>query len=409
METIVEKSEKKKQIIIQERFDCLKIEYIKSLSYENFKNIKKQLPEVRGKQHSEDDLLGEYTVLQRFCKSTLEHKGVVNRVYTSVNGARYYGVDSIQGISKIFKGFILEGMSRDADMSNSHPVIMEYLCKTNGIDVPQLTYYNNNRDLVVASNNNAKLDVISYINGNKTPTSDEFLKKFKLECETQIHGKLIKLPKYAHFYENISGNNIIGTVTFRIMENMEVKIMTEIVMPYLTKLNIEICILIHDGLVIYSSHHDTKLLTNVAQMVNNKYPGLNAKFTYKEHANYINNADYQFFLVVERFIVQEFNRAIFSSGTVNKLAKTTKSSANKSNTTKSEDSSMGLLPIEPKSIKVHKVGDELPPPSKPKPKSAKTKSTNTRSSKTTKDKSTKPSMISDKNYSDALFKSLMNS
>lgn len=399
MKTCVEK-----RIVIYEKFDRLKIEYIKSLNYESFKNIKKKLPEIRGRIYSEEDLMGEYTMLQKFCKSTLECNGTVSRIYKSVNGARYYGVDSIQGISKCFKGFILEGTSTDIDQFNSHPTILEYLCKQNNINVPQLTYYNNNRDLVVSKNSNAKLDVISYINGNKTPTSDEFLRKFKLECETQIHDKLIKLPQYTHFYENISGSNIIGTVTFRIMESMEVKIIAEVVIPYLESQGIEIFVIMHDGVHISGDHYtDSDLLVRIAQKVNEKYPGLGAKFTYKEHSNYINDIDYQFFLEVERLIIKEFNGALFSSVMYRPAPLSAPAPVS------------ALAPVSESSgvIKIRKVGDKLPDKvDKPIPKPSGKQKPSCKQKQNDKPKQGgKPSNpdMNDKQFADKLFASLMNS
>lgn len=237
------------------------------------------------KYKTREDYRCEFNQLKKWCSGVIANKGKCTREYISRNGQRFYSANSIQGISKHVKGFLFTGQTTDIDMVNSHPVILSYICKQNNILFPSLEFYNLNRDLVIDSHKDAKNLVISYINGSAKRPPNDFFKQFKKECKDHVHNKLIKLDKYKKFFENIESKHIDATVTFRIMEQMEVEIVSQVVIPTLEEAGHEVAVIMHDGAQFYGNHYlNENLLRTIELKVEEKFPGLGAKFCYKQHS-----------------------------------------------------------------------------------------------------------------------------
>ncbi|KAH9260279.1 hypothetical protein BASA81_001449 [Batrachochytrium salamandrivorans] len=269
---------------VNERVNTRAVKYLSTFSLEEFKAAKLKYSK---KSQTTKDLKSEYVMLKQFCKSTLKSGGRVNRAYKSKFTDRLYCAESIQGISKCFKGLLLNGLTSDIDIKNCHPKLLESICKSNGILVPMLEFYNNNRARVLAENPDGKDDVIAYINGSKKKPTSSFMKKFKEECESEIHDKLVKLEKFKHlrdFYKTDEAKNPAGALAFRIMEQLEVEIIHTVVVPYLESKGLEIAVVMHDGAHVYGDlYSNEELLRELETQVEVKYPGLGLEFAYKEH------------------------------------------------------------------------------------------------------------------------------
>ncbi|KAH9259649.1 hypothetical protein BASA81_002071 [Batrachochytrium salamandrivorans] len=269
---------------INERVNTRAAKYLSTISLEEFKAIKLKYSK---KSQTAKGLKSEYEVLKQFCKSTLKSGGRVDRIYTSKFTDRLYCAESIQGISKSFKGLLLNGLTSDIDIKNCHPKLLESICKSNGILVPMLEYYNKNRDQVLVENPDAKTEIIEYINGSKKKPTSSFMKKFKEECGSEIHDKLVKLEKFKQlrdFHKTGENKNPAGALAFRIMEQLEVEIIHKVVIPYLESKGLEIAVVMHDGAHVYGDLYSNKELLRVLEAkIEDKYPGLGLEFAYKEH------------------------------------------------------------------------------------------------------------------------------
>ncbi len=270
--------------LVNEKIDVQLVKHVNSLKFEEYLTVKDS--EDGNDNKTREDHRGEFNALKKWCSAVTANKGKCTREYVSKNGQRFYSANSIQGISKHVKGFLLKGKTTDVDMVNSHPVILSYICKQNDILFPSLEFYNLNRNLVIKDHKDAKHLVISYINGSNQRAPNDFFRQFKKECKDHIHNKLIKLDKYKKLFEGTDPKNAEGTVTFRIMEQMEVEIVSQVVIPALEANGYETAIIMHDGVQFYGDcYANSELLKLIDRKVEEQFPGLGAKFCYKEHSS----------------------------------------------------------------------------------------------------------------------------
>ena len=131
-----------------ERINIEKIQYLNSLSYDEFKSISAK------SFKNEDDRKKNFAVFKQFCKTNLKYNGVVTRSYSYSaetpmdQGGRLYSGSSIQSLPKAIRGFVASDTT-DVDMKNAHPTLLQYICNLHSISCPQLEYYNNHRDEIL--------------------------------------------------------------------------------------------------------------------------------------------------------------------------------------------------------------------------------------------------------------------
>ena len=86
----------------------------------------------KDKEYTAEDCKQKYSLLQHFCKTNLQTGGITKRIYsysTEVSGRLFSG-GSIQGMPRKIRGLLMKnGLGTDIDMTNSHPVILRYICK----------------------------------------------------------------------------------------------------------------------------------------------------------------------------------------------------------------------------------------------------------------------------------------
>ena len=277
-----------------ERLTLDKINFLNDMDFETFKQFK------TGKSDAEKKT--KFNILKSFCQTNIKTRGETKRIYAYTQttplevGGRLYCGNSIQGLQKDFRGFLLNGITTDIDMRNAHPAILKYICYLNNIHCPNLSYYIENRDTILLEfEEDGKTNFLKAVNDDKInrKVQHKFFKDFDKECK-QIQKEVTSLECYKHIVNSVPSTrmyNWLGSAINRVLCVYENKILQEVISVINSK-RIEICSLMFDGLMIYGNHYENnELLNEITEYVNSKFDGLNMVFTFKEHSTSIQIPD----------------------------------------------------------------------------------------------------------------------
>jgi len=278
---------------IIERVPMEKIHYLNSMPFNQFKTY---VPLCK----NDDERNTQFELMKTFCKTNIKTKGETKRIYAYTQstsndvGGRLFCGNSIQGISKKIRGFLLRDTTTDIDMNNAHPVILHYLCKKHDIMCPELEYYINHRNDILNKSGNkdkTKKDFLCAVNSDSInrKNKDEFFKKFDKECKN-IQKQITERSEYKHIVNSVPANKIfnwLGSAINRILCVFENKILQEVI-NFIIRKQIEICCLCFDGLLVYGNlYNDSNFLNELEIYIEEQFKGLNMKFSYKEHCDEI--------------------------------------------------------------------------------------------------------------------------
>ena len=239
-----------------ERHDLGKINFLNDMDFNTFKQF------VTGKNDVEKKT--KFDILKTFCNNNIKARGEIRRLYSYTHntplevGGRLYCGSSIQGLQKDFRGFLLNGITTDIDMKNAHPVILKYICSLHNIHCPNLSYYIENRDIILTEfGENGKTDFLKAVNDDQInrKVQHPFFKDFDKECK-RIQKELTVLECYKHIVDSVPTTrlyNWLGSAINRILCVFENKILQNVVSVMYSK-RIEICALMFDGLMIYGDY-----------------------------------------------------------------------------------------------------------------------------------------------------------
>lgn len=294
-----------------EKIPLIRLHYLTTLSFSDFKSLEL----CRSTSKNDDDRKQNYNYMLSYCNGLIKAKGELKRVYAFTDptpnevGGRLYSGLSIQGVSSKIRGFLMEGHTTDIDMKNAHPVILRYLCKRYNFSCPNLEYYINNREEILAGfDADGKTEFLKALNSDKTnkKIKNQFYKDFDKECKL-IQQYITRLPDFKYIVEHVPANrtyNWLGSAINRILCVYENKILQEVI-NCVTREHIEIAALMFDGLMVYGDFYDNnELLEKISAHIEAKFEGLNMKFTYKEHKTGIINMPYDFEIADKKEIKQ---------------------------------------------------------------------------------------------------------
>ena len=322
-----------------ERIPLDRLHFLATLPFADFKTLGLCKSEAK----NDDERKQNYNYMLSYCNSLIKGKGEMKRCYSFTDstplqvGGRLYSGLSIQGISSKIRGFLFDGITTDIDMRNAHPVILRYICKKHNFDCPNLDYYINNRDEILAKfDETGKTEFLKAVNSDKInkKIKDKFFKDFDKECK-EIQEYITRLTDYKHIVETVPTNrtyNWLGSAINRILCVYENKILQEVVNfvnryvnpnrlccdkqhidyddsnpdsnswcvncnksfePLFWRKNIEnieIAALMFDGLMVYGDYYNNpEFLNNLDLFVESKFEGLKMKFACKVHKTGIIN------------------------------------------------------------------------------------------------------------------------
>ena len=199
---------------------------------------------------------------------------------------RYYGDSScLAFLKKEIRNSIMPKNIKDIDMVNSHPVILNYLCKKNNIECNILKNYIDNKELILSSFGKDRKIVkelfLSILNGGfKDIYSDDnqtnnYLKLFENEIIRIQNYFYISNKKYLDIDYNYKGKNLS-----RIILDIENQIL-QIMINYFICKNVNILTLEYDRLKIYTDKYSKHFSINELELNIYKNIEINMKLAFK--------------------------------------------------------------------------------------------------------------------------------
>ena len=284
-----------------ERIPLRPVKWLQSRTFDEF--MKDCELEIGRRKLTKKDMKDKYKLLHSFCGSLIKSRGIMQRIYkyslsTPLEmGGRLFCGGSIQGLAREYRSLLLRDVTTDIDMKNAHPVILRYICKKHGIPCPQLEYYINHRDDILANWTDRGMGKTAYLentNNDKyssakgqSPEVNAGLRLYATENKA-VQKTIIALPDYAQIVNSIPDDkkwNRSGSALNRILcyyENIVLGHSDHILNIH----NIEICVKMFDGQEVYGDYYQNSgLLTEIENYVESKMEGLNMKWDYKPHDN----------------------------------------------------------------------------------------------------------------------------
>ena len=191
----------------------------------------------------------------------------------------------IQSLPRKIRGLICKHMT-DFDAVNCHPTLIYNICNERNILCPYLKQYVLERDKLIDDNVVSKNIVLKQINKKQRinpKNCSSFMNALDFEIK-QIQQALIALPEFEKQKEMAQKNtkNIEGSFMSCVATTYQQIMMTHMI-DFFKCRNIEIAVLMFDGIMIYGTHSES-LLTEMSQMIKDKM-GFEIKFLFKEHNN----------------------------------------------------------------------------------------------------------------------------
>ena len=290
-----------------ERVSLRSVKWLKSLTFADFcDHYEARLlrePQLVKQKSNKKELRDYYDQLQNFCSKLIQSRGVMTRVYRfslttpSELGGRLFCGGSIQGLASEYRSLLLRDTTTDIDMKNAHPVILHYICKKHDIPCPQLEYYVNRRDEILAKWSSRGIGKTAYLENTnnkdkhsgalatETPEVNAALRLYANENKS-IQQVLLALPEYAALIASIPDEktwNRNGSGMNRILCYYE-NIILGHCFHVMNARNIEVGVFMFDGLMGYGNHYaDVGLLTEIGAYDESQIPGLGMEWDYKKH------------------------------------------------------------------------------------------------------------------------------
>lgn len=278
---------------LTEIVDLRSINYLSNLSFDTFVSYVKWDDNMKL-----NDKKKMHKAFMFFCESNIKCGGEMKRVYSySMNEVkgRLFSGGSVQSLTREIRGAIMKHTT-DIDMQNAHPKILLYLCKKYNILCPNLTYFCDNRDEIFKSVSDDKdyakklfLKAVNSDKRNRTEKNQTF-KNFDKEMK-EIQFQLCNNPDFIDIVRSVPDTrkyNFLGSIINRILCVYENAILQEVINVITNTLNLEIAVLMFDGLMIYGTEfEDVALIDTIEEHVNREFQGLDMVFTIKEHSNEI--------------------------------------------------------------------------------------------------------------------------
>jgi len=236
---------------------------------------------------------------------------------------RLFANKGIQGLPKIIRGSLLDGIATDIDISNAHPNILRYVCGLHNIQCANLSYYVQNRDQILSSiveetgitREQAKEMFLKSTNDCKAiKTTNEFLQAYDKEIK-KIQKKLMTINDYQFIlpYTETKERNQQGSFINNVMCYYENLILQDTI-EYFNIQKVEILGLFFDGLMVYGVHDDG-LLSGLNEFIYSKWD-YNFKFVLKKHETLTIPQDFIFKEILKNYetVKNEFNEYMVKVG-----------------------------------------------------------------------------------------------
>jgi phage/plasmid-associated DNA primase len=275
---------------IIEKYDLPKLHYLDSIKFDEFRNLLSKTDLKSKDLSNEFDKINCFKSFKKFIRISIVNQGETEIKYTHTTGCnegRLFAKGGIQSQPTSVRGFLMKHTT-DIDMTNAHPTILRFICNGLGIHTPKLDYFINHRnevyDLHKMDRTDCKMLYLSILFQHYEKVSDvSFLNDYRKEI-MNIHQELKK--HYQHLY-NDKTNNPFGTMTSKIIDELENKILQSMIRFFESK-QIAVKVLMFDGCMIEGNlYNDENLLNELQLFIENEFKGLDMKFSFKPHCDKI--------------------------------------------------------------------------------------------------------------------------
>eukprot|EP00967_Tisochrysis_lutea_P084027 scaffold117241_cov32-Tisochrysis_lutea.AAC.1 len=199
-------------------------------------------------------------------------------------GGRLFANRGVQGVKSDIRGLLLGRKTTDLDMSNAHPRIIVWLCKKEGIECPFMEYFVDNRQAVyeVMGEGSKKLILEAINSHNRCPKgiSEDFFEELQ-----NIREKVCDLD-IAREFDNQArdGPNRKGSLFNLIICHYENEFLLDTVDYVQSELDMSVCTLMFDGLMLYGDHYDeaSSICEKISMNLEVRH-GIHMPFTAKPH------------------------------------------------------------------------------------------------------------------------------
>ncbi len=278
-----------------ERIPINRLKLINKMSLEDYINI------ANKKKYKLNEIKEHFKLIKSYIKDHLKCGGEMKKLYkyteTSKNG-RLYGINSIQNLDSIIRGFLFSENTTDLDMNNAHPRILEYICRVRNINCPHLSQYVSQRERILSKLkmvgvDNPKMEILKMLNTEKTLRINNDCENILKHLRDEFKTIRVELKKQVDFVEQLQEamiykpNNVEGSFVNRILCIYENKILQSMV-TFIHLNNMEIAEYAFDGCLIYGNLYENEIfLKDITDYINNQFPDLNMVLTYKKHSEVI--------------------------------------------------------------------------------------------------------------------------
>lgn len=272
------------------------------------------------------DIVGTVKMIKSYLNKMINSDYCAKIQYNYTGGknfGRLFADKGIQGLPKIIRGSLLNGIATDIDITNAHPNILRYVCRLHNIQCANLSYYVQDRDQVLTNiveetgitREQAKEMFLKSTNDCKAiKTTNEFLQNYDKEVK-KIQKKLMNINDYQFIlpYTETKERNQQGSFINNVMCYYENLILQDTI-EFFSIQKVEILGLFFDGLMVYGVQDDA-LLTDLNEFIYKKW-NYNFKFVFKKHETLTIPQDFNFKEILKNYetVKNEFNEFMAKVG-----------------------------------------------------------------------------------------------
>lgn len=259
------------EIKVVERYNVEKLEEL--LKIKDFSFLKTDEKKDKNNKYESQDIILE-NIYKKLNKKDFFHKTLVQSNEGKSFGRYYYkkntGHFGILPLKNAVRGYISPEGTKDLDIVNCHPTLLNHFMKKENLVCPELDEYVNNRKKVIEKKNFTKDKFLVMMYEKDFATENKFLKNIN----NMIYTKLVPLLRgtYGKFYDECSkknNKNPDGSFLSFLLQEAEQDVMYYC-MKYLKEKKIEYGCLIYDGIHIYNNGLTDDNLQHLSDYIFNK-------------------------------------------------------------------------------------------------------------------------------------------
>lgn len=273
-----------------------KIEYLKPL-IDRFEELKDKIGNMKDCKNGYVEMTEKQTldILTKVYNNSIKKKGKneiifkYSRYSPTGEGRLFSTTPSLQGLKRRIRHLLSEDYLYDLDISNCHPKILEWYCKSRNIDCPFLSknikerqdWFNKLKEIYCVDRDSIKTSLLKMMNGGGNDfdmtKAPDFLLGFSGEVKS-IHEKIMGLEenkslvmKIKKRKEKLQFQNIGGSVMNHLLCFYENRIL-QMILYFCSQKNIKVGSLCFDGCMIHkdSINNLKDFLLNLNEYIYNK-------------------------------------------------------------------------------------------------------------------------------------------